>query len=118
MQHEFCNSSDSLQVSSLCSLEKSQYVELETGKPGDEPPQCTQHTSAQSKSIKWDGLCTLFNFGAAIKEHPIAFAIIVVTFVVLAVAIGVGFGVDWQGSASSSEGPCICEEGKMSIFVV
>ena len=92
-------------------MKNSQYLEIGTEKPGDEPPQSIHDTSIQST---WNFLCSLFNFGTAIKGHPLAFAIIFVTLVVLAVGIGVGLGVDWHGSASSPEGPCICEEGKMS----
>ncbi len=90
-------------------------MEFQTENPGEEPPQSTQYTSPHSTSTKCYRTFSLFNFGTAIKGHPLAFAIIVVTLVVLAVGIGVGLGVDWHGSASSSEGPCICEEGKMSI---
>ena len=39
----------------------------------------------------------------------------VIALIAFTVGIGVGFGVDWQGTTSSS-GPCICEEGKISML--
>ena len=98
------------------SLENSQYLDYGLENLTDEPPQSPPNISTQSKSTKWNCLCSKFNFLSAIKEHPLAFVIIVLTLTVFTVGIGVGFGVDWQGSASLSGGPCICEEGKLSIF--
>ena len=114
------NSSDYVkeQVPTLCSLGTSQYLELQTGKPGDEPHQSIQQTFDQSISTKCNRLCTWPNFAAALREHPFAFAIIVVTLIVCAVGIVVGLGVDWQGSASTSEGPCICDKGKIYNFSI
>ena len=82
----------------------------------DDPSQSPQNISSQPKSTKWNCQCSQFICQSAIKEHPLAFVIILVTLTVFTVGIGVGFGVDWQGSASSSAGPCICEEGKLSLF--
>ena len=85
----------------------------------DESPQPPQSTSNVSRSNKWCCLCCPVNLKSAIKEHPLAFAMIFMTVMALTVGIGVGFGLDWSGSSSSSEEPCICEEGKFkfSTFV-
>ena len=77
----------------------------------DNPPQPPQLVSTESRSTKWNCLSSQVNLKSFIKEHFVAFAIILMTLTIITIAIGVGFGVDWQ--RSSYEGPCICDEGRL-----
>ena len=82
----------------------------------DEPPQPPRNISNKTISSKWNRMCSQFSFQTAVKEHPLGFVIFFLTFSAMAVGIGVGFGLDWQRSASSSQGECICEEGNVIIW--
>ena len=98
-------------------MEQSQYLYCGLGNMEEEshkPPQSPSSTS--TKRQKWCCLCSPVNLKSVVKEHPIAFAILFMTLTAITIGVGVGFGVEWQGP--SSEGPCICENGKYYTFCI
>ena len=96
-----------MQVPTIGSLEQSQYLYCGLENLNDDPPQPPQHSTTTSRSTK----CSQVDMKSAIKEHPLAIALIIITLTMFILGIGVGFGVNWQGS----EGDCICEEGEHQV---